>query len=386
MTEALAAAAPIAAPRLLVRVAQAIRRVAASLLTWPRLVAWYVVAIVVGSLGSYFAYTPPLTSDAWRKWYPIRNPWAVDALRLLIAALLALFILWALGALDRHNDRLRERILRGWVVLIPVAILLASLGMTFGYLPQKFIAELAARRWRGLITFRTIYLPYFPYAAYTMALWFGVVMPPFVVILFRLRMDFQRWRRYRAEFESAFAALPIMKPSEDVLVRAQVALQNYIVRLKQVGERSLPVILAVAAILVYEQTTPSRNTALHETQSWAKVALWFLMGPAVITCLTIVTFGYQGAIRTAEGIYRRLLAHGWGDAKLQATLLKAREDLMWKGNGGTFVLSIFKSTSVLLVFIGSGTAYVVKTVNGENGWWGIFIPDAVFHFVKHIFS
>jgi hypothetical protein len=64
------------------------------------------------------------------------------------------------------------------------------------------------------------------------------------------------------------------------------------------------------------------------------------MEPAVITCITIVTFGYQIAIRTAEGTYRRLLARGWGDAKLRASLLSAREELMWKGNDGSFVLSI----------------------------------------------
>ena len=39
-------------------------------------------------------------------------------------------------------------------------------------------------------------------AAYTIALWFGVVMPPFVVVLFRLRTDFKHWRKYRAEFEA----------------------------------------------------------------------------------------------------------------------------------------------------------------------------------------
>jgi hypothetical protein len=386
MTEALAPAPPVAARRRVAGAAQILRRAAQSLLTWRRLIAWYAVTIVIGALGTYLAYNPPLTSEAWRNWYPIRNPWAVDTLRLLIAAVLALFVLWALGALDGHNDRMRERILDRWAVLVPPAILLAAIAMTLGYLPPKFIAELTARHYTGPITFRTIYLPYFPYTVYTIALWFGVVMPPFVVVLFRLRTDFRRWRRYRAEFESAFAALPETEPSEVALVRAQVALQNYIARLKQVGERSLPVILACAAILVYEQLTPSQNSALHEAQSWAKVALWFLMGPAVITCLTIVTFGYQGAVRTAEGIYRRLLARGWGDAKLQSTLLKAREDLMWKGNGGSFVLSIFKSTSVLLLFIGSATAYVVKTVNGKSTWWSIFIPDPVFDFVRHIFS
>jgi len=354
-------------------------------MTWPRLIVWYALTVLIGSLGSYFAYGP-LTSEAWRQWYPIRRPWAVDSLRLIIAALLALFILWALGVLDRHNQRLRERMLAGWFAAIPPLIFIAAVLFTFAYLPKRFIAELAMRKWPGPISFRTIYVPYFPYVFYTLALWFGVVTPPFMVILHRLRNDFMRWRKNRSEFERTFAALPDSPPSEEALLAAQIALQNYVVRLKQVGERSLPVILAVAAMLVYEQMTPSQKTALRETQSWAKVALWFLMGPAVIACITIVTFGYQSAIRTAEGIYRRLLAKDWGDAKLRGSVLKAREDLMWKGNGGTFVLSILKSTSVLLVLIMSGTAYVVKTVNAKSGWWSIFIPDSVFKFFKELFS
>jgi hypothetical protein len=368
------------------RAARRLRKSANSLMTWPHLVAWYAATFAIGSLGSYFTYTQPLTSDPWQKWDPIRHPWAVDAVRLFIGAVLALFILWALGAVDRHNQRLRARVLAGWFALLPPLILIVIIIVTFSYLPQKFIAELAVRKWPGPITFRTIYVPYFPYALYTIALTFGVITPPFLMILARVRVDFMHWHRYRAEFKTAFAALPAKAATDDALVAAQVALQNYIVRLKQVGERSLSVILAVAAMLVYEQATPSHNTTLQETQSWAKVVLWFFMGPAVISCITIVTFGYQSAIRIAEGIYRQLLANGWGDAKLQATLLKAREDLMWKGNGGSFVVSILKSTGVLFVLIASGTAYVVKTVNGAKGWWTIFIPDPVFDFLKQIFS
>jgi hypothetical protein len=385
MSEVLAPAPLVAAPPFITRAASWLRKKAQWLIHWPQLITWYAVTVTVGTLGSYLAYGP-LSSDAWRQWYPIRRPWAVDALRLLISALLALFILWALGVLDRHNDRLREKMLRGWFAIVPPAILIGTLVCTFTFLPWSFIAELTARRWQGARTFRAIWVPYFPYALYTVALWFGVVTPPFIVIVTRMRLDFRRWRWYRAEFEHVFDALPKKAAAEDALIAAQVALQNYVLRLKQVGERTLPVIMAVAAILAYEQTTPSQNTALHGTQSWAKVALWFLMGPAVITCITIVTFGYQSAVRTAEATYRRLLAQSWGDAKLAEKIMGAREKLMWQGNGGSFIVSILKSASVLVVLIATGTAYIVKTVNGKNGWWGIFIPDQIFEFVKQIFS
>jgi hypothetical protein len=346
---------------------------------------WYAAAVLLGTFGSWLAYGP-LTSDAWLNWYDIRRPWAVDGLRLFVSAVIAMFILWALGTLDHHNGRRRERILAGRRVIVPPLIALATLAVTFLYLPLRFQSELAARHWPCPATFRAIVVPYFPYALYTFALWFGVITPPLMVIFDRVLGDFRRWRHYRSEFQSALDALTPGTATDALLLEAQIALQNYVVRLKGVGERSLPVILGVAAILVYEQTTPSQNTALHNTQSWGKVALWFLMGPAVISCIAIVTFGYQSAIRSAEGVYRRLLIDKRTPATVRASLLKAREELMWKGNGGSFIISILKSTSVLLVLIASGTAYVVKTVNGSKGWWAIFIPDPLFDFVRQIFS
>lgn len=362
-----------------------LRRMAVALMTWRLLTTWYLIAVFVGGLGSFLAYRGPATSPAWQQWSG-GVPWLVDTFRLALAAGLSLFVVWALGALDAENGMLRKRVLEGRWALVPPAIFVVVVAIHFHCLPQTFIAELHERSWPGTISFRTIYVPYFPYLLYTVALWCGIAMPPFLFILVRVRGDWARWKAYQRQFETAFAALAAVDSGEDHLLGAQVALQNYVARLKQIGERSLPVLLAVAAMLVYEQLTPTHKTVLTGTQNTAKVVVWLLMGPALSSLVIIVMFGYQSAIRRAERGYRRLLASPkWGTPGAREKVLKAREELMWKGNGGSFALSILTSTSVLLLLIASGSAYIVNSANA-GGWPAVFIPEEVVTMLRRVFA
>jgi len=383
MLEAESPSPPTAVRKARVGFADALRRAPRALLTWPRLVVWYAVALFIGSTGSFLAYHPPITSDAWLGWSG-GYPWAVDALRLVVAAILALFVVWALGMLDAHNEALRGQLLEGWLIALPFAILSAVCAITFLYLPRAFIEELADRHWTGRITFRSIYVPYFPYSLYTIALWFGLAAPPLQCVLVRVRTDFSQWHVYRRELDESFAAVIANPATEERIVAVEIAFQNYVVRLKQVGERTLPVILAVAAMLVYEQATPSHEKALAATRSLMKVMVWALMGPAVLSFTIIVTLGYQSAVREAEHVYRRLLAES-ADRKVREKCVKLRDQLMWKGSGWSFALSILKSMSVLVLLIASGTAYVVKVANG-NHWMRIFVPEPVVDLVKRVFA
>jgi hypothetical protein len=105
----------------------------------------------------------------------------------------------------------------------------------------------------------------------------------------------------------------------------------------------------------------------------------------LLSFVIIVTFGYQNAIREAEHVFRGLLDRTPPiDAKVREKVLEVREDLMWKGDGGSFILSILKSSSVLVILIASGTAYVVKMADKDN-WLPVFVPDPVVDFLHKVF-
>lgn len=362
-----------------------LRKTADLVFTWRFLPVWYFAAVVLGGCGSFFAYRGPFSSSAWQEWSR-GIPWLVDTLRLAFAAVLSLFVVWTLGALDPENRRLREDTVRGAWALIPPAIFCLVVAVHFLYLPNAFIAELKQRNWKGDMSITKIYVPYLPYVLYTVVLWCAIAMLPLLVLLARARGDWRRWKTYQSQVNDAFAAL--LKPGWDTsrLIESRVALQNYVARLKQIGERSIAVILSVAAMLVYEQVTPTHATVLTKTQDIAKVVVWFLLGPAMSTLVIIVMFGYQGAIRKAERAYRRLLVSR--EPAIVAdrdAILKARDKLMWKGSGGSFALSILKSTSVIVLLIASGTAYIVKSAE-SGGWPAVFIPGEVVSFLRRIFG
>jgi hypothetical protein len=312
----------------------------------------------------------------------------VDGVRLIVCAVFALFTIWNLGLLEREHEALAAEVLSGWRVMIPIFVTIVAVALTCGYASQGFVEGLRARGYGGGFSFYEIYLPYFPYALYAAALWGGMGSPVLAMLVARFSFDRAMLRQSREELETQFRRVDAVTGSAALaeFQQSQIAMQNYVARLKQIAERYIPVLLTVSTVLIYEQLTPSRRTVTLEAQDIGKFGLWLLLGPALVTCITVVTFNYQSAIRRAEGAYRDLLLRLTPvEREARDKVLGAREQLLWQSNGGSFALSILKSTPVFVLLVTSMTLYVLNNLDAKSRLT-IFIPKMLVTFFRTIFG
>jgi hypothetical protein len=364
-----------------------IRRRAAASMKWSHILIWYAVVLVVGIAGTLVAYEFP-GSPAWDRWSGGNHPWAVDAVRLVICTAFALFTIWNLGLLDKGNDQVAAKVLAGWRVALPIVIPIVAIAFDLTYGARQFVEGLPSRGYKGPYDFATIYRPYLPYSLYVAALWGGMGVPVFAMLLTRMKHDRTMRKASRRALEQQFRTLATVPPDAALpeFQQSQIALQNYVVRLKHIGERYIPVVLTVATLLIYEQETPSFKTYTEVAQDIGKFGLWLLLGPAVLAILIHVTFGYQAAIRLAESAYRALLE------RLPATnfdarekVLAAREHLTWESSSGSFAMSIVKSTTVFVLLVSAVTLYILENLETQNRLT-LFVPRVVLEFIQKIFS
>lgn len=356
-------------------------------MTWRHVLSWYAVVTIIGSFSSYAAYELP-GSDAWRIWSGGHYPWAVDAVRLLVCAVFALFTIWNLELLEPENRELAATVFDGWRLAIPFLVPAIAVGITVGFAPMRFIAGLPARGYTGGYGFYDIYLPYFPFAVYTSALWGGIGTPVLAMLIARFSSDRKRLQQNRHELEVEFQALDAISTAEPFLEfqRSQVALQNYIIRLKQIAERYIPVLLTVSTVLIYEQFTPSWRTVTPEAQDLGKFALWLLLVPALLVCLTVVTFGYQAVLRRAEATYAGVLSRlSETQHDAREKILAYRDHLLWERNSGSFILSILKSTTVFVLLVSSLTFYVMSNLDAKTRL-ALFVPNVILSWIRKLFS
>jgi hypothetical protein len=406
---------------------------------WLSTAIWYMGAVIVSSIGTFLAYGP-FSSDAWEYWSGA-NAWKRDVARAVVASLLAFFMLWNLesfavkwkGSRDRHSFLPLRRY--ELIILIGVATLL--LVFTFLFLPYSFRRDLKdsleqlgkgsqiARRMAAAETakdaatieiakkavadeiakkavadelakrvaandFTQIRKPYFPYLLYVFGLWIGIVFPVFLTLLRRVRVDWELWRVRRSTLDSC---IPIKLPSHagqgsNSFEEFSVAFQNYVIGLKEVAERYVPVLLATSLVLLYEQLTTSHLTVTQAAVESGKLALWLLLGPALLICITMVALGYQNAADKAEiGLraFAETLAKSHGKTELFDRVIQAREKLMWEESPAEFVVSVAKSATVAIPLLLALTAYVLHSLAGPEGWLGIFVPKAAIDFVQGLF-
>lgn len=354
---------------------------------WRSVFLWYAGVLVIGSFSSYAAYELP-GSDAWRIWSGGKYPWAVDGVRLIVCAIFALFTIWNLGLLEREHETLAAEVFSGWRSAIPILVPIVAIALTCGYASQGFIDGLRARGYRGGYGFYDIYLPYFPYAVYTAAMWGGLASPVFAMLVTRFTYDRSMLRQSRDEFETQFRKIDttLGRDAPVDFQQSRVAMQNYAAGLKQIAERYIPVLLTVSIVLIYEQLTPSRQTVTAEAQDIGKLGLWLLLGPALLTCMTVVTFNYQSAVRRAESAYRDLLLRLTPtESEVRDKVLEAREHLLWQSNAGAFALSILKSTPVFVLLVTSLTLYVLNNLDVKSRLT-LFVPKMLITFFRTIFS
>lgn len=384
---------------------------------WFLILAWYLGVLIVGVTGTFLAYeSNSLSSDAWRCWSASGpRAWERDAVRLLVAAILSVFMLWNMDTSAAMRKDQRERFLferpHRYELVIFVVFIGLLLFFHLFFLPSSFRSTLPARAALNLKLsptnryclnvstevaaddFGQIIKPYFPYMLYAAGLWIGVVTPVFLVLLRRIDGDWKQWAERRVTLDECLS--PALSQSEihaeatRSFERLHVSFQNYVIGLKEVAERYFPVLLAVSLALLYEQLTTSKETVTVAAVESGKVALWLLLGPTLLICIAMVAVGYQNAARKAEAGFQALAVFSskrHGSAELLDRLATTRARLMWEESPAAFVLSVVKSATISIPLLLAITAYVVHTLSGPEGWLGIFVPRVVIDFVRRVFS
>jgi hypothetical protein len=289
---------------------------------------------------------------------------------------------------------------REWIILIVLALLL--LGLNFVILPHSFRVGLAERmavlsQKPGCTNlsqvvpddFHQILRPYFPYLLHVLGLWGGIVVPIFLLLVRSVSADWDQWEENRTKLERFVlkAQQPEIKDRIIVFDGLLVSLQDYVVALKGVAEQYVPILLGVSLILLYEQITPSSETVTPAAIEFGKLAVWLLLGPALLTCIVIVALGYQKAAHEAEsGLSALVRAHPESveDDEVLKRVAEARSKLIWDQSPAAFILSVAKSATVSIPLLLAVIAYVLH-VHSE-GWFRIFVPQALVDFVQNLYK
>jgi hypothetical protein len=382
---------------------------------WLFVLVWYGGMLAIGTIGTFLAYErDSLSSDAWRCWAASGpHAWQRDAARLLIAAILSVFMLWNMDiAAALRKDR-RERFVFEHPHRYEMVIFVVFIGLLLLFhlslLPSSFRTALPARAalnlklnptngYCGNIATRVaaddfgqIMKPYIPYMLYATSLWIGVVTPVFLVLLRRIHGDWKQWTERRTALDACLSRVSQSESDAEAgrsFDKLHIAFQNYVIGLKEVAERYFPVLLAVSLALLYEQLTTSKETVTTAAVESGKVALWLLLGPTLLICITMVAVGYQNAARKAESGFRALAVASTerrASPELLDRLATTRAKLMWEESPAAFVLSVVKSATISIPLLLAITAYIVHTLSTE-GWLGIFVPRVVIDFVRRVFS
>jgi hypothetical protein len=152
-----------------------------------------------------------------------------------------------------------------------------------------------------------------------------------------------------------------------------------VAELRRIAERYLSVLIVVILALLYEQLTPSHETATGDAVEWGKIVLWLLLGPTLPLFVIYVAFGYQGLARKLESGLRTLaeaLARNRNNADLLAKVMAARAELMWKQSPTEFVLTVVKSANIAMPLLVAVSGYVLHTLSGGE-WIDVFVPREV---------
>jgi hypothetical protein len=166
-----------------------------------------------------------------------------------------------------------------------------------------------------------------------------------------------------------------------------LSLQDYVVGLKSVAEEYVPVLLGVSLILMYEQITPSVQTVTDAAVESGKLAVWLLLGPALLTCIIIVALGYQSAAHIAESGLRALAgasSESASDGDMLKRIAEARSKLIWDQSPAAFILSVVKSATVSIPLLLAIIVYILSLHTEQ--WFRILVPKALVDFVQNVYK
>jgi hypothetical protein len=357
-------------------------------------------------LGSRLAYSDLLSSEAWQCW-STPTAWKRDSALAVVATLLAIFLLWNMQAFGAEQIGKKGRFvpshLKRYEWAIVAATVLLLLIYTFVILPNSFREGLCARMTslsqkpgcadleRKIMTddYHQIMQPYNVYVLHVLGLWCGVVLPVFLFLIRCVSVDWDQWKERRSRLEEyvAKANTSGVEDRAEVFEGLVISLQDYVVGLKTVAERYVPILLGVSLILLYEQMTPSSQTVTDAAVESGKLAVWLLMGPSLLTCIIIVALGYQKAAHNAESGFRALVgasSNAAGEVDLLKRIAEARSKLIWDQSPAAFILSVVKSATVSIPLLLAVVIYVLRLHTEQ--WFRILVPKALVDFVQNVYK
>lgn len=364
-----------------------------------RAFCWVIAFVSLAGVGTYLAYHSPITSPFWTCWDG-EKAWIKDAIRVMIIGALAYFALvqmqvepWEQAPADGGwfflPQSRREYVLLGLLLLVPLAVL--------PYLIQSFVEGLSKiTECKHLVHLvytnfsRDIVLPYAPYFLYIYGLWMGLLFPVLLVFKRRFCRDITS---KRVLINKLHEELPHDPPREDQLTsdafeRLLVAYQSYVVWLKEAAERYLFILVAFALGLLYEQVTTSRSTATSTALDFAKVLSWFLLGPALVSFVLWVAFGYQRTSKRLQhllGVVAAALAGRKEPQGLFDRVVATRNSLIWERGPTEFVVSVVKSAGIAMPLVIALGGYVIDALS-QGKWLSIFLPDSIMKVIKSLYG
>lgn len=359
-------------------------------IAWPQILAWYAAAIVIAVVGSYLAYGP-LTSDSWHRWalWTQTNVVFLDASRVVIAALLALFCLHSLDVVPSLASKRQsinylrlepyERILISAFVVLFVICAYYLLPENFDHVYRQQVASHEVTP--GVsdpFSFGQIFGPYFPYSLYVAGLWLGIVAPVLFFMARSLRLD---WRAWKALQGTLVIDVPDEKLTRRTITNLVIATQDVFSLLKESAGRYLPIFLAVITMTLVEELTPLKRSVLGPSSDIGKIILWLLWIPTLVILVGLFTILYDGEVKRAKNALSLMIA------RLQNLPAKTRElqdaakalrDISDHENSVKALFDVIKTGSVgVYGLVVAVTAITVSVLRFHENWARAFVPQSL---------
>jgi len=382
-----------------------------------RLTLIYSGALGVGLVAVFLAYHTELTSSkAWMSWGGGRA-WVGDSVRLLMLYCLAVLLVKTSFRAGRGRDEVDYGISISPLNIVVVCIFVLTLVvLNFYYYPLYFELELLKTSGSSLSPadialvksdyFSQVYKPFFIYFFYAFALWIGIILPSFLVLLDGFFDDIKRTKdaidrlassEICCRFKQNWREQDSLDQLKQALWEMQVLSDECVTRLRCVVQRYLPALLVVVTgyvmfnILLSDAAIgPDRQFARSQTDIARSSFAWIVIIYLVIFTLFIHTFyrafsAYRYAVTESIDCIKAFTLTK-SDSYLYGELIECRTekwDISNKNNSAFIFVALIAPGSLslpaLLLFV--GTFFWGALQYGEQ-----LAPILILEFIENTFT
>jgi len=341
---------------------------------------WFLLVLVVSTLGTYFSYHGVFSSEASRQWakHQRANPITMDVSRVLLSAGAALLIVWNLGVFNARRTSEEPDLLcialrryERWIFGIVTTLLLAS---AFVFQPlYGFKKEVIDLGLPSQPAFDQLVKPYFPYTLYMLGLWVGIVLPVFLVFIRSLVSDVDRGKRSREVLGTNRGDVNV---TQLVFQQFVADFEDYFIFLKEAAERYLSVFLLLIIVLWVEQITPLESSATHFASEIVKTILWVFWIPAMLLSVYLLVKVYDDArspVMSVLSAFAKNLRNEPDKHELFTRVIDKRIELSDRG-GATFLKTVVINGRVSVYLLITVASPVIRLFLSQGGAKAIF-PD-----------